>query len=165
MKKIFMAFLVAAVFIGGCSRSSSSSVSTPVESVAVPDFTLNDIEGKSVSLSSFKGVSPVLIVFWATWCPYCREEMPNLVRLKESHGDKLEIMAVAIQESLETVGAYARKNKINFTMLVDEEGNVSADYGVLGVPTLVLVDKEGVGILADNALSPEIRKRIEGLVS
>ena len=162
MKKILALALFGSLVLGGCARQEPAVGRQ--EGIEAPDFTLKNIEGADVTLSSFKGVSPVLIVFWATWCPYCREEMPNLVKLKEKYGPALEIMAIDIQESQKQVASFVQAHRLNFTVLLDEEGAVAADYGLAGVPTMVLVDKEGKGVFADNRLSSEMLRLIAKLV-
>ncbi len=163
MKKVLTVLLIAAAALAGCSASPVTT--KPVAKIAVPDFTLPDLSGNQVTLSSFKGKSPVLLTFWATWCPYCIEEMPNLVRLQKKYGDKIKILAIDIQEPRARVISFARNRNIDLTILLDEEGDVSAAFGLVGVPTLVLIDKEGMGVLADSGLSAEMLASIEALVS
>jgi len=161
MTRFFAAALTAVTLLvsSGCSNQMKSlEIDARVE---VPDFTLQNLQGQPVTLSAYRGHRPVLIVFWATWCPYCVEEMPNLVKLKEKHGDKLQILGVSIQESREKVAAWAKSRNINFPLLLDEEGDVSSKYGVVGVPTLVVVDKDGKGLVAENALNSRILGAIE----
>ena len=161
MKKTALVLLICAAALAGCSVPPVTT--KPVDKIAVPDFTLQDTESHSVTLSSFKDKSPVLLVFWATWCPYCIEEMPKLVRLQKEYGDKLKILAIDIQEPRARVVSFARNRNIDLTILLDEEGDVSANYGLAGVPTLVLIDKDGMGVLADNRLSSEILDAIKEL--
>ena len=124
------------------------------------------MQGNLVTLSSYKDKSPVLIIFWATWCPYCVEEIPRLNKLREQYAkDKLEILAIDIQESLQTVQPFVLKKKMNFTVLLDEDGKVSDSYGLVGVPTLVVVDRHGKGVIATNALNKKILKAIEDSVA
>lgn len=163
MNKALIVLCVAAAAAAGCAREAA--VTTPVESVAVPDFTLPDLEGKSVTLSSFKDASPVLLVFWATWCPYCIEEMPELVRLQNKYGDRLKVLAIDVQESRPRVASFVSSRGITLTVLLDEEGDVSRAYGVMGVPTLVVVGKDGMGVLADNRLTREILAAVEKAAS
>lgn len=163
MKKIFVTALISAVFAGGFLCFSTAAVRA--EGMVAPNFTLNDIKGNSVSLSDFRNVKPVLVVFWATWCPYCRKEMPKIARLNDRLGDKLEILALSLKESQDKVASYARKEKLHFTMLLDQDGAVASNYGVTGLPTLILIDKEGRRVLVESALSPELQESIDQLCS
>ena len=146
----------------GCSNQHPATIA---ENVTVPDFTLKDLDGNNVSLSQFRGDRPVLIAFWATWCDFCKEEIPDLTRLQNELGDRLKILAIDIQESAIKVAPLVKARGINYTVLLDEEGEVSSAYGVVGIPTLVLVDKEGVGVAAENGLSARLLHAIEKLIA
>ena len=158
---VFALLFALLVTSTGCSRQPAASIT---QNVAVPDFTLQDLDGNSVSLSQFKGVRPVLVVFWATWCGYCMEEMPALIQLQKDMGDRLEVLAINVQESAIRVAPVAKAKGMNFKVLLDTEGEVSAAYGVVGVPTLVLIDKDGMGVAADNRLSEWLKQAIEKTV-
>lgn len=84
------------------------------------------------------------MIFITTWCPSCRSEIPHYKRIYETYGKSgLEVAIIDIQESKETVSRYASKHRIPFTILLDEKGNVSGSYGVVGVPAMVLIDRDG----------------------
>jgi len=109
-----------------------------------PDFTLSDIKGNKVSLSDLKG-HVVLVVFTTTWCPYCKREIPGLKKMYETYSQKgLEIVAVYIQESQQKVSAFASAYKLPYTILLDTSGMVARAYGIRGVPTKVLIGKDGI---------------------
>lgn len=162
MKKLFAAAALAVFAMTALPACSKDMSGLEIDSrVDVPNFTLPDLEGQMVTLSEFKGQRPVLLVFWATWCPYCKEEMPNLMALKEKYGDRLQILAIDIQESRQKVASYASGQNFNFPVLLDEEGEVAEQYGVAGVPTLVLIDKDGKGVVAENALNSRLLQAVE----
>lgn len=143
--------------------------STPLgyaESAApAPDFTLADLGGKKVSLSSFKG-TVVLLNFWATWCGPCRAEMPALNKLYLDLRDKgLAVLAVSVDDSEKSVRAFMKQRKFSFPVLMDTEKEVSFDsYAVMGLPTTVLVDKKGM--IAETIIgerewdSPQMKEKI-----
>ena len=107
------------------------------------DFTLKDLEGYDVSLSSFRG-KVVLLNFWATWCPYCRKERVELNNLhKEYYGKNLVIISVAGDRSLEKVQQFIKGNPVDFIILSDSDGEVSESYGVRALPTNFLIDRKG----------------------
>ncbi len=84
------------------------------------------------------------MVFSTTWCPYCRTEIPQLKELYAKYKEKgLEILNIDIQESKERVSAYANKHKLPYKILLDTDGMVATMYGVRGVPTKVLINKDG----------------------
>jgi len=109
-----------------------------------PEFTVNDLSGKKVSLSSFKG-KPILLNFWATWCPYCREERPYLNALYKEYKDRgLIIIAVSIDKSAEIVRSYLKRVPADFVILHDNSNEAASAYGVYSLPTNFLIDRKGV---------------------
>lgn len=107
-----------------------------------PDFTLKDMSGKDVTFSSFKG-KPVLLNFWATWCPYCRQERPHLKSLHEEYREELVIISVSIDRSTRTVKNYMEQNPAPYIVLSDTEGMAAVPYNVMSLPTTYLIDREG----------------------
>jgi cytochrome c-type biogenesis protein len=113
------------------------------EKIAAPDFSLDDIQGKTFKLSSQRG-NPVIIFFGATWCPACRGEMPHYKALYDKYAQRgLKFLYIDINESTRKVARFARENSFPFLVLVDLDGSVANDYNLIGVPTLFLLDKEG----------------------
>jgi peroxiredoxin len=101
-----------------------------------PGFTVKDLSGQSVSLSSFQGKT-ILLNFWATWCPYCREEREYLNALYREYRDKdLVIIAVSTDRSSQKVKAYAKRIPMDFVVLHDETKEAAGLYGVYSLPTL-----------------------------
>lgn len=113
--------------------------------IMVPDFTLKDLDGNEVSLSDYKG-KIVVLNFWAVWCKYCIEEMPDFNKLDKElaeAGDAV-VLAVNVQEPYDTVKDYITKNDIGIRVLLDEDGNVAGGiFGVDGYPTTFVVNKDG----------------------
>ena len=108
-----------------------------------PDFTLKDLTGQSVKLGNYKG-KPVLLVFVTTWCPACRAELPRMTAIYNQYKDKGLIMFnINIMESPEKVSSFVTKRGIPIPVLVDPDGHVAESYGVVGVPTKVLIDAQG----------------------
>jgi len=108
------------------------------------DFTLEDIDGNKVSLNDYKGENVVLLVFSTTWCPSCNREIPELKKLHEQFSGKgLKIVEVFIQESRAKVGSKVSKEEIPYTVLLDLGGEAAKQYNIHGVPTLLVIDKEG----------------------
>ena len=109
-----------------------------------PDFTLYDIKGKKVTLSSFKGKA-VFLNFFATWCPPCREEMPTIQKLY----DKLKMKGFALitvsvdNNGKEAVIPFIQKNGYSFPVLLDEDHSASNKYDVSGIPNTYFIDKKG----------------------
>ncbi|MDX1414544.1 MAG: TlpA disulfide reductase family protein [Candidatus Promineifilaceae bacterium] len=108
------------------------------------DFSLPDPTGNQVSLSDFAG-KPVIVNFWATWCPPCRLEMPELQRAFETHAaDELVILAVNEAEQPEVVtDFFYDEMDFTYTPLIDEEAEVGTAYGAVGLPVTFFVDPKG----------------------
>ena len=114
------------------------------EPVVAPDFTLKDLKGNQVTLKNFKG-RVVFLNFWATWCPPCRREMPSMERLYKQLKDRgLVILAVDMQESEKLVKAFISEFSLSFPALLDLNGDISSLYGIRGLPTTYIIDREGM---------------------
>ncbi len=110
-----------------------------------PDFTLKDLDGNEVSLSDYKG-KIVVLNFWATWCRYCIEEMPDFNELDKEMADAGDgvVLAVNVQEPYNKVNEYITNNDFGIKVLLDEDGYIAgAIYGVEGYPTTFVLNKDG----------------------
>ncbi len=107
------------------------------------DFNLEDLKGNKVTLSQYKG-KKVFLNFWATWCPPCKTEMPDMEKLyQETKDTDLIMLAVNVGEDKNTVQSFISKNEYNFAVLLDTKGEVSQLYQVKGIPTSYFIDTEG----------------------
>jgi peroxiredoxin len=107
------------------------------------DFTLQSLDGESVTLSDLKG-KVVLINFWATWCIPCKAEMPSMERLYRKYKDRgFTILAIDIMEKPETIRKFAKGKNLTFPILLDTKGEVRGKYRVSGIPNSYLVNKNG----------------------
>lgn len=107
------------------------------------DFKLKDLDGKEISLSDLRG-KKVFLNFWATWCPPCRDEMPEIEKLyQETKNSDLVIAAVDIGEPSSNVKTFIDQNKYNFKILLDPGQNAAEQYSISSVPTSFFIDKEG----------------------
>jgi len=105
-------------------------------------FTLNDITGKSWSLSQLKG-KVVLVNFWATWCPPCRKEMPDMETLYKRFKDKGLVILAISDETIDKVRPFIEKNKYSYTVLLDPGRKVNEAYHVDGIPKSFIYDHSG----------------------
>jgi len=107
------------------------------------DFKLKDLSGKELSLSDLKG-KKVFLNFWATWCPPCKAEMPEIQKLYEETKDSnLVIIAVEIGEPLSTVKSFIDETKYSFKVLLDSDQSVATKYNVASIPTSYFIDVDG----------------------
>lgn len=129
---------------GGSSQSQDSS--SP-KKIKAPDFTLKDFDGKDVSLSDFKG-KKVFLNFWATWCPPCRGEMPDIEKIYQENKDNKDfvIIAVNLGEDKGTVKNFMEQNKYNFKGLLDTNQNAGSLYNITAIPTSFFIDSDGYAV-------------------
>ncbi len=108
-----------------------------------PEFTLKDLKGREISLTDFQG-KLVLLNFWATWCPSCKEEIPSLNRLQKRYKDRgLVVIGIASESSLKRVKDFSNKYNIQFLILHDSSITVTRKYSVFALPTTFLIDRRG----------------------
>ena len=174
------------VFVAGCSSSTpppaaeteatAASDEAPLiqllkDPVAVPAFTVTDIDGKTVSLADLKG-KVLLVNFWATWCPPCRAEIPDLVKLQDKYRDKLVVLGISEDEvEPAQVKAFATQQKMNYPIVMANAELRQIFKGVAALPTTFVLDTEGtiqmrhVGMLDPERTEIETRYLSGGLVN
>ncbi|WP_156292059.1 peroxiredoxin family protein [Oceanobacillus salinisoli] len=138
------------------SGASLEDVGTSKGQMA-PDFELTTLNGETVKLSDYRG-KKVFVNFWATWCPPCRAEMPDMQELYDD--TDVEILAVnltATEKSVEGVAEFVDEYALTFPILMDEEGEVESMYQVNAYPTSYLIDSEGrIGYVSIGAMNYEL---------
>lgn len=116
-----------------------------------PDIKLNYLKQDASTLSGFRGKKSVLLLFWTTWCPFCREQ---LVQANDQYPQLskqgLEILAVNVGEPSERVEKFAGLRGLSLPFIIDLDSSAAMSFDVIGVPTYVLIDKEGYVVLKDN---------------
>lgn len=150
---------------GGDSTTKTETVvtGTNVGDMA-PDFTLEDLSGNKVTLSKLRGKN-VMVNFWATTCPYCRLEMPDINSFYKAHKDNLEVLAIDLGESDSTIKDYIKDKGFEFKILKDTDGSVGYMYGIRFIPTTFFIDKKGIiKAVANGAMtSDEIKQYFSAL--
>ena len=142
--------LISALDLVAASTSSATTdlyVATGMQrmkgQLAAPSFALKTLDGQPVDSASLRG-KVVMINFWATWCGPCKEEMPTLQRLRQSfHANEFELLAVTTDQQKEAIDGFVKALGLVFPIVLDESKDVSAAFGVRGLPTTVLIGKNG----------------------
>jgi len=135
----------------GKDSARGADLSTGTEA---PDFELVLADGTSIHLSDLRG-NPVMINFWATWCPPCRAEMPDIVEAAGKEQD-LVVIAANVQETVEAIRPFAEAYSMKIPIAVDEDGGLSNLYQVRGMPTSIFIDRDGkIASTWAGALTPE----------
>lgn len=120
----------------------SGSISGEVEGNKAPDFTLADMDGKSVSLSDYEG-KVIILNFWATWCAPCREEIPGFIELQTKYNEDLVILGISVdQDGPTVVPRFAERFGINYPVLYANSKVVSDYGGITGIPTSFVLDRD-----------------------
>ncbi|MFB0553912.1 MAG: peroxiredoxin family protein [Phycisphaerae bacterium] len=124
---------------------------TPWYGKPAPDFALTDLDGKEHKLSDYKG-KKVLLVFWATWCPPCRKEIPDLIELRKTVSeDNLAMLAIS-NEKPDLVKSFVTQAKINYTVLLDPSTLPGPYNTINAIPSSFFIDPEGKIKLATSGL-------------
>lgn len=125
------------------------------------DFKLNDLKGSEVSLSNYKDKKAVVLIFWTTWCPYCREALKSLqADFKSIDSMGVELLAINVGESKYMVDKFAQRLNLSFRVLLDQDGFVTDHYDLLGVPTYVIINKSGQIVFSGNRFAKERLKEL-----
>ncbi len=108
-----------------------------------PDFTLTTLDGSSMSLSSLRG-KVVLVNFWATWCPPCRDEMPEIQAVAREHPNDFVVLGIDNGETVDVVKPFVKEFNLTFPILLDPDFTVANDYQVKALPTSFFIDRAGI---------------------
>ncbi len=168
MKKSFL--IICAIVVLFLALSCKKQEGQAPKESTVLDFTLADIQGTKVTLSGLKG-KVVLVEFWATWCPPCRDSVPEMNKLYEKfRGRNFELLAIAIDGSSNIrsdVGSFIKENGIAYRVLIDDD-KASSVFGVINIPVVFLIDKNGNIVKKHTGfmpgLSEELSNEIEVLL-
>lgn len=153
MTKLIMAIcLTSALFFSAFSQTAK-------------DFTLKDLEGKDVTLSSLKG-NIIVIDFWAMWCAACKEAFGELNGIQTKFGEKkLVVLGVNLENAKpEKVAAFVKKAAISYTVLPDQTSSTAKLYDIKGVPSLVIIDRDLNIVKTFRGLNSSTKKEVEELL-
>jgi thiol-disulfide isomerase/thioredoxin len=135
-----MAGLLACLLVVGTAQARELK---PYAGEPTPPLALVDVHGKAHDLRDYRGMV-VLVNFWATWCPPCREEIPSMQRLKAKFAGKpFVILAVDMGESGASVKAFLKEVRLDAVMLLDIDGEALKKWKVFAFPTSFVVDPQG----------------------
>ena len=140
--KTWQGLVVLLAVLTGMAHAEQKMTAIPGKIMA-PDFALQDTEGKTHRLSDYRG-KPVIINFWTTWCPPCREELPSMNRawhLLEKEG--IAMLALNMGEDEDTIFIFSADYPTDFPILMDQSGEVIEQWPVKGLPTTYVIAPDG----------------------
>ena len=159
-ERIKLVWAIAAVCgligIAACSKGTTPPEGKPIESADEPavvqllkdpapvaDFTVTDLEGRTISSADLRG-KVVLVNFWATWCPPCRAEIPDLIKLQDKYRDKLVVLGISEDEiPADEVKAFVAAQKMNYPVAMTKPELSKVFRGVSALPTTFVINREG----------------------
>lgn len=154
-------FLISVMLFSAVSFAAEALPQTKSAETGLIDFSLQDLNGKTISSADFKGKA-LIMFFWATWCPYCRVEIPVLAKkYNEIKGNNIELLAIDIGEKPDKVAKFMSQAKAEFPVLLDIDSRVANSYNLLGIPTIILINSQGKIVFQGNDLPEDYLERLK----
>jgi cytochrome c biogenesis protein CcmG, thiol:disulfide interchange protein DsbE len=147
--------------------STEGLTEAPTAGYLAPDFSLETLDGDTFTLSHMRG-QPVILNFWATWCPPCRVEIPHFEQASRAYNGQVAIIGVDDGEQADLVRPFAREVGMSYPVPLDVDSVVSRRYRVNSLPTTFFIDAEGIirnvhiGIINQAVLNEKIEALIQG---
>ena len=139
-----LSLIVLAAAVVRFAPQIAARVSAPRIGGSAPDFTLESTEGQKIPLGAQRG-KPTVVVFVASWCEVCREEMPTMVETFRVHQEHdVAFIGVDVYEDWKTARAFQEEFRLPFPLLVDAYGEITTRYRVIGTPTSFFIDRDGI---------------------
>ena len=141
-KKLVVVAVLAVAMQVSCRSSQSGSAPGAIHSDA-PDFSLQDVDGKPLTLSANRG-KVVLLNFWATWCTPCRAEIPEFERFQTTYGQQgLQVVGISMDDDAKPVREFSQQLKMNYPVALGNDKLAQSYGGVLGLPVSFLIGRDG----------------------
>jgi peroxiredoxin len=138
-----LAWIVYSRVPPGATESAAGLTEAPIAGYLAPTFTLDTFNGETVALADLRG-RPVVLNFWATWCPPCRIELPYFQEASVRYNGRVTIVGVDQGEPASVVGPFAAELGLSYPLALDDDSRVNRLYRVNALPTTVFVDADGV---------------------
>lgn len=148
--KRFMSLVFASIVLTACDQPDSSKLGGVTSKTSTPkqaiEFTLPDLAGKPHRLSEYLEKGPVMLVYFTTWCPFCKKEIPALKQVYRKYGSTgLQLVAInaGLADSLENAKRYTLQHRLPYVVLYDADGVTAGQYGVRTVPKIIYIQPNG----------------------
>ncbi len=159
----------------GCGNAGDTMVAQDPESATpgimtgqiAPDFMLRDLNDKPFRLSDLRDKKPVLLIFWATWCPACIQAIPAFADIQKRYEPRgLEVVSIniAANDPLIRVQRFQETHRLPYRILYDEQTDISRRFAVLGIPTSLIIDRHGIIQYRGNLLPRNVDQLLDRLL-
>ncbi|MBI5777829.1 MAG: TlpA family protein disulfide reductase [Planctomycetes bacterium] len=153
--------ILSTIILAGCDKPTPPQTAqnthapdfTPTPKSLVWGFTLQDMNNQEVKLKDLISDKPLVLDFWASWCPTCRAEIPNVVELYNQYKDKITIVGINLDKTFADAQEYTREHNIPYPNLYDAQGMVANFYHVHGIPTIIIINAQGEIVKRDATLN------------
>jgi thiol-disulfide isomerase/thioredoxin len=155
MKRLLLMFIAVMFLTAPMAAMSGGTAGAQSQGLK-----LRDLSGNIIDLTSFaqSNNKPMLLFFWTSWCPYCMKEIKTINQYSQRFGNSVALFAVNGGESRNIVERVARNYNLEVRVLLDEQGQAIEAFGIIGVPTFILIDQQGKVVFKDNSF-PEAQLR------
>ena len=176
-----LAVIVGAFLVGRSSNNRRGEVTTAHAAVAnvpasaakrgtevgnlAPEFQLARMDGSMLSLGDLRG-QPAVLVFWASWCPFCKEEAPHVNKLSTEYEARgVRVFGINVHDSQARTEWGIKDFGIRYSVARDADGNAARDYNVEGIPTVVFLDRKGAVRYVGNHVANDYSERLDALLA
>lgn len=152
------------IFIFGLTRGGAQFFlwGGSLEGQAAPEFHLETLSTAKVQLSQYRQGRPAILFFWATWCPHCWAALKTLAtQFNDIEASGTALLLINVGESRQVVQGQMARKQIDFDVLLDEQSRVAEQYQVMGIPTFVLIDQQGVVVKTQNAFPSDYQNLLK----
>jgi len=165
MKRLTLLLILINLTVSFNALAKDETTGTGVGNIA-PEISLNRIDGTEFRLSDFRGKKAVNLVFWATWCSNCKAEIPSIKKLSTNYHQDIELLAinVNINDSMRRLEHYRKKHDIEYPMAFDHKNTATKAFGVMGTPTILIIDIDGIIRYRGAEIPNDIDKHLDVLM-
>ena len=176
MTSLFLVIVVGAYFIGRSSNQphSENSVKSSVSAGKVaapkrgtelgnlaPEFRLTQLDGSAMTLADLRG-QPAVLVFWASWCSFCKEEAPHVNKLAEAFANRgVHVFGINVRDSQARTEWGVKNFGIHYSIVRDANGDAARDYNVEGIPNVLFLDRKGVVRFVGSHIPGDYAERLD----
>jgi len=164
MRQSALILCLSLILLSGAALFSAG----PAGAAQAPAFELTTLQGQDMSLRDLTDGRHALLVFWTTWCPSCRQTMPEVDQLASEHSrDDLAVLGINAgwNDSPQQAERFRDKHELGFPIAFDEAGRISGEYGLRGVPTLFLVGPQGTILYQSYSVNEQLLQSLKEITS